>query len=155
MPVLRRLRERFEEERPLEDVAVAACLHVTAETANFMLTLIAGGASVGLCSANPLSTQDEVASALGADVEEGATAAKAFVEPPGWGGPAIWFNGGNESTAGPAWLHLDLRSLTGMDAEVERLIGLGASVVRRGEGLTVLADPEGNQFCVEPGPDDP
>jgi adenosylhomocysteinase len=64
MPVLRLIRERFATERPLDGVRVAACLHVTAETACLMRTLVAGGAEVGLCSANPLSTQDDVAAAL-------------------------------------------------------------------------------------------
>jgi adenosylhomocysteinase len=64
MPVLRQIRNRFEQERPLEGVRIAACLHVTAETANLVLTLAAGGATPALCSANPLSTQDDVASAL-------------------------------------------------------------------------------------------
>jgi len=64
MPVLRSIRERFAAERPLEGVRVAACLHVTAETANLVRTLIAGGAETALCAANPLSTQDDVAAAL-------------------------------------------------------------------------------------------
>jgi adenosylhomocysteinase len=64
MPVLRAIRERFERERPLEGKRVAACLHVTTETANLMRTLKAGGASVTLCASNPLSTQDDVAAAL-------------------------------------------------------------------------------------------
>jgi adenosylhomocysteinase len=64
MPVLRSIRERFATERPLEGVRVAACLHVTAETANLVRTLIAGGAETALCAANPLSTRDEVAAAL-------------------------------------------------------------------------------------------
>ncbi len=64
MPVLESIRERFAAERPLQDVMVAACLHVTAETANLLLTLAQGGASVALCSANPLSVQDDVAAAL-------------------------------------------------------------------------------------------
>ncbi len=64
MPVLARVAERFEAERPLDGIAVAACLHVTAETANLVRTLLAGGANVALCSANPLSTQDSVAAAL-------------------------------------------------------------------------------------------
>jgi adenosylhomocysteinase len=64
MPVLRSIRERFAVERPLEGVRVAACLHVTAETANLVRTLIAGGAETALCAANPLSTRDEVAAAL-------------------------------------------------------------------------------------------
>ncbi|MCW3000159.1 MAG: adenosylhomocysteinase [Solirubrobacterales bacterium] len=71
MPVLRSIRERFAATRPLEGIAVAACLHVTAETANLVRALLAGGAQVALCAANPLSTQDEVAAALAADA--GAT----------------------------------------------------------------------------------
>jgi adenosylhomocysteinase len=64
MPVLAQVRERFERERPLAGTSVAACLHVTAETANLVRTLLAGGAEVGLCAANPLSTQDDAAAAL-------------------------------------------------------------------------------------------
>jgi adenosylhomocysteinase len=64
MPVLAQIRARFAAERPLEGTRVAACLHVTAETANLVRTLSAGGATVALCSANPLSTQDDVAAAL-------------------------------------------------------------------------------------------
>jgi adenosylhomocysteinase len=64
MPVLAQLRERFGRERPLEGIRVAACLHVTAETACLIRTLVAGGATAALCSANPLSVQDDVAAAL-------------------------------------------------------------------------------------------
>jgi adenosylhomocysteinase len=64
MPVLRLIRERFAVERPLEGLRVGACLHVTTETANLMLTLQAGGAEIELCASNPLSTQDDVAAAL-------------------------------------------------------------------------------------------
>src|ERR671937_1701657 len=64
MPVLRSIRERFAAQRPLDGVTVAACLHVTAETANLVRALVAGGAEVALCAANPLSTQDDVAAAL-------------------------------------------------------------------------------------------
>ncbi|HSR44758.1 MAG TPA: adenosylhomocysteinase [Acidimicrobiia bacterium] len=64
MPVLETIRERFRSERPLEGRTVAACLHVTAETANLMLALRDGGARVLLCASNPLSTQDDVAAAL-------------------------------------------------------------------------------------------
>jgi len=67
MPVLAAIRERFARERPLAGRRVAACLHVTAETANLMRALQAGGARVALCAANPLSTQDEVAAALVAE----------------------------------------------------------------------------------------
>jgi adenosylhomocysteinase len=64
MPVLAQIRARFVTQRPLEGIRIAACLHVTAETANLVRTLRAGGAEVALCSANPLSTQDDVAGAL-------------------------------------------------------------------------------------------
>jgi adenosylhomocysteinase len=64
MPVLRQIRERFDKERPLNDITIAACLHVTTETANLMETLAAGGAAVLLAASNPLSTQDDVAAAL-------------------------------------------------------------------------------------------
>ena len=64
MPVLAAIRERFAVQRPLSEIRVAACLHVTAETANLVRALAAGGATVALCSANPLSTQDDVAAAL-------------------------------------------------------------------------------------------
>jgi adenosylhomocysteinase len=64
MPVLACIRERFERERPLDGWRISACLHVTAETANLMRTLAAGGADAVLCSSNPLSTQDDVAASL-------------------------------------------------------------------------------------------
>jgi len=64
MPVLRLIRERFSRERPLQGIRIAACLHVTTETANLMKTLQAGGAEVVLTASNPLSTQDEVAASL-------------------------------------------------------------------------------------------
>ncbi len=67
MPVLRRIRERFERERPFEGVRISACLHVTTETANLMRALRAGGADVVLCASNPLSTQDDVAAWLVAE----------------------------------------------------------------------------------------
>jgi adenosylhomocysteinase len=92
MPVLAQIRERFARERPLEGVRVGACLHVTAETANLVRALLAGGARVGLCAANPLSTQDDVAAALrerhgaevlaarGEDAERYAAHVRALVE---------------------------------------------------------------------------
>jgi adenosylhomocysteinase len=64
MPVLRLIRQRFEVERPLDGLRIAACLHVTTETANLMRTLQAGGADVTLTASNPLSTKDDVAAAL-------------------------------------------------------------------------------------------
>ena len=64
MPVLAMIRERFRKEKPLKGVRMAACLHVTAETANLALTLVAGGADLRLCASNPLSTQDDISAAL-------------------------------------------------------------------------------------------
>jgi hypothetical protein len=84
------------------------------------------------------------AAALSSDVDEESTADRAYVEAPGWGGPNIWFRGGRDPK----------RALTSMDAEVERLVGLGAQVVERYDDITVMRDPEGNEFCVEPGPED-
>jgi len=68
MPVLRLIRERFEREKPLQGIRISACLHVTTETANLMRTLKAGGAEVRLCASNPLSTQDDVAAFLVAEL---------------------------------------------------------------------------------------
>jgi adenosylhomocysteinase len=68
MPVLRMIRDRFETEKPLKGIKLAACLHVTTETAALVRTLAAGGAQLYLCASNPLSTQDDVAAAL---VDEG------------------------------------------------------------------------------------
>ncbi len=67
MPVLRSIRDRFAAERPFEGVRIAACLHVTTETANFVRTLQVGGAEVRLAASNPLSTQDDTAAALVAE----------------------------------------------------------------------------------------
>ncbi len=64
MPVLRLVRKRFAKERPLRGIRIAACLHVTTETANLMQTLQAGGADIRLCASNPLSTQDDTAASL-------------------------------------------------------------------------------------------
>jgi adenosylhomocysteinase len=67
MPVLELIRKRFIKEKPLEGLRIAACLHVTSETANLMITLRDGGADAVLCASNPLSTQDEVAASLNRD----------------------------------------------------------------------------------------
>ncbi|MBC7364795.1 MAG: adenosylhomocysteinase [Candidatus Aminicenantes bacterium] len=64
MPVLRKIAEKFSQDKPLKGIRIAACLHVTSETANLMIALKAGGAEVRLAASNPLSTQDEVAAAL-------------------------------------------------------------------------------------------
>ncbi len=64
MPVLALISDRFAKEKPLKDIRVAACLHVTTETANLMIALKTGGADVAICASNPLSTQDDVAASL-------------------------------------------------------------------------------------------
>lgn len=69
MPVLQLIRERFTKEKPLRDLKMSACLHVTAETANMVRTLKDGGADILLCASNPLSTQDDVAASLVRDYE--------------------------------------------------------------------------------------
>lgn len=67
MPVLKIIKERFSKEKPLKGYALAACLHITSETANLLITLEAGGAKVVACASNPLSTQDSVAASLSKD----------------------------------------------------------------------------------------
>jgi adenosylhomocysteinase len=102
MPVLAQVRKRFEQQRPLRGMRVAACLHVTAETANLIRALVAGGAQAALCSANPLSVQDDVAAALvardgvevrairGEDAETYASHVRGLLE----GGPQITIDDG-------------------------------------------------------------
>lgn len=92
------------------------------------------------------------AAALGSDVDEDSTAEKAFVEAAGWGGPNIWFTRVPEPKTAKNRMHFDLRAPGSMQAEVSRLERLGATVLRRDAHLTTMADPEGNEFCVEPGP---
>ena len=95
------------------------------------------------------------AAALLSDVDEESTSERAYVEAPGWGGPNIWFRGGRGPKRGPNRIHLDLRALTGMREEVERLVALGTTEIQRYDDITVMQDPEGNEFCVEPGANDP
>jgi len=115
MPVLAQVRRRFEQQTPLQGVRVAACLHVTAETANLIRAMIAGGAQAELCSANPLSVQDDVAAALvardgievraihGEDAETYAAHVRGLLE----GGPQITIDDGADllmtahATGGP------------------------------------------------------
>ena len=93
------------------------------------------------------------AAALGSDVDEDSTTDKAFVEAAGWGGPNIWFNRVPEPKMAKNRMHFDLRAPGGVATEVARLEKLGASVACRYPGHTVMRDPEGNEFCVEPGPE--
>lgn len=92
------------------------------------------------------------AAALGTDVDEDATSEKAFVEAAGWGGPNLWFTRVPETKVAKNRMHFDLRAPGPMADEVRRLEGLGATVLRRDEHITTMVDPEGNEFCVEPGP---
>jgi Glyoxalase-like domain len=92
------------------------------------------------------------AAALGSDVDEDSSDDKAFVEAAGWGGPSIWFTRVPEARAAKNRMHFDLRAPGSVSAEVSRLEDLGASVLERHERHTVMQDPEGNEFCVEPGP---
>jgi len=94
------------------------------------------------------------AAALGSDVDEDSTSERAYVEAPAWGGPNIWFRGARHPKTAPNRLHLDLRPLTTMAEEVDRLIAAGATAVERFDDITVMHDPEGNEFCIELGPGD-
>jgi hypothetical protein len=92
------------------------------------------------------------AAVFGSDVDEDSTADKAFVEAAGWGGPNIWFNRVPENKTAKNRMHFDLRAPGPVDDEVASLRRLGAAVVDRYPSHTVMIDPEGNEFCVEPGP---
>src|SRR6266852_5782231 len=108
--------------------------------------------SVTLDCADALAQAQFWAGALGSDVDEDSTASRAYVEAAGWGGPNIWFTRVPEPKTAKNRLHFDLRAPGAMDDEVARLERLGAAVARRFAGHTVMTDPEGNEFCVEPGP---
>jgi hypothetical protein len=95
------------------------------------------------------------AAVFGSDVDEDSTVDKAFVEAAGWGGPNIWFNKVPEKKTAKNRMHFDLRAPGSMEDEVARLERLGASLVSRDSTHTVMTDPEGNVFCVEPGPPAP
>ena len=89
------------------------------------------------------------AAALGGELDDDSTADKAFVEAPGWGGPNLWFQRVPEAKTAKLRMHFDLRARDGVAAEVKRLEGLGATAVAEHDGLVVMRDPEGNEFCVE------
>ena len=92
------------------------------------------------------------AAVLGTDVDEDATAERAYVEAAGWGGPNMWFTRVPEPKTAKNRMHFDLRAPGSVDDEVRRLAALGASVAERLDGRAIMNDPEGNVFCVEPGP---
>jgi len=88
------------------------------------------------------------AAALGSDLDEDSTVDKAFVEPAGWGGPTLWFQRVPEHKTAKNRMHFDLRAPAAIEDEVRRLVALGATVLRA-ETIVVMADPEGNEFCLE------
>ena len=108
--------------------------------------------TVSFDAADALALAGFWAAALGSDVDEDSTADKAFVEAAGWGAPNIWFNRVPEPKSAKNRMHFDLRAPGAMEAEVSRLKALGAVVVEQDGHHTVMQDPEGNEFCVEPGP---
>ena len=110
--------------------------------------------TVSFDAADALALAAFWAAALGSDVDEDSTADKAFVEAAGWGGPNIWFNRVSEPKTAKNRMHFDLRAPGATEDEVARLERLGAVVERVDRSHTVMRDPEGNEFCVEPGPGD-
>src|SRR6266702_3614682 len=105
--------------------------------------------SVSFDAADALTLAQFWAAVFGSDVDEDSTPEKAYVEAPGWGGPNIWFARVPEPKTAKNRLHLDLRAPGAVADEVARLVALGALVVRVDADLTVMRDPEGNEFCVE------
>ena len=108
--------------------------------------------SVSFDAADALLLATFWAAVFGSDVDEESTRDKAFVEAAGWGGPSIWFNRVPEPKRAKNRMHFDLRAPGAVADEVARLTRLGATVVDEAESHVVMADPEGNEFCVEPGP---
>jgi predicted enzyme related to lactoylglutathione lyase len=108
--------------------------------------------SVSFDAADALALAKFWAAVFGSDVDEDSTPEKAFVEAAGWGGPNIWFSRVPESKAAKNRMHFDLRAPGTVAAEVSRLEKLGATVVGSHPSHAVMRDPEGNEFCVEPGP---
>ncbi|MFF5081429.1 VOC family protein [Actinoplanes sp. NPDC000266] len=88
------------------------------------------------------------AGALGGELDEDSTSDKAYVEAPGWGGPNLWFQRVPEPKTGKLRMHFDLRAAD-IPAERKRLEELGATFAWEVNGLIVMRDPEGNEFCVE------
>ena len=89
------------------------------------------------------------AEALGSNVDEDSTPDRAWVEPAGWGGPSLWFVRVPEPKTAKNRQHFDLRPTSPHADEMARLVSLGATVVRDDGELTVMLDPERNEFCVE------
>lgn len=108
--------------------------------------------SVSFDAADALALATFWAAVFGSDVDEESTSDKAFVEAAGWGGPNIWFSRVPEGKTAKNRVHFDLRAPGPEADEVARLAALGAIVLERHNSHTIMADPEGNEFCVEPGP---
>jgi Glyoxalase-like domain len=108
--------------------------------------------SVSFDAADALLLATFWAAVFGSDVDEESTADKAFVEAAGWGGPNIWFNRVPEPKTAKTRMHFDLRAPGSVADEVARLERLGATVFEHRDHSTIMQDPEGNEFCVEPGP---
>lgn len=104
--------------------------------------------SVTFDCADPMRLAAFWAAALGSNVDEDSTVERAWVEPAGWGGPNLWFQKVAELKTAKNRQHFDLRAVEGLDAEVRRLVGLGAIERRRQGGLVVMQDPEGNEAIV-------
>lgn len=105
--------------------------------------------SVTVDCGEPLRLAEFWASALGSDVDDDSTPDRAFVGAAGWGGPDMWFVSVPEGKSAKNRLHFDLRPHGERLFEINRLKSMGASVLHDGDKLTVMADPEGNEFCVE------
>ena len=115
-------------------------------TLNGMVSFIK---SVTVDCHDPLLVAAFWAAALGSNVDEDSTLDRAWVEPAGWGGPSIWFVRVPEGKTVKNRQHFDLRPMSSHTEEVNRLLSLGARVGRDDGELTVMVDPEGNEFCVE------
>ncbi len=98
---------------------------------------------------DPLAVAAFWAAALGSNVDEDSTPERAWVEPAGWGGPNLWFQEVPEDKVTKNRQHFDLRAMGSLEDERDRLVALGAHVVREDGDLIVMTDPEGNEFCLE------
>jgi len=98
---------------------------------------------------DPVALASFWAAALGSNVDEDSTAERAWVEPAGWGGPSLWFQRVPEAKTSKNRQHFDLRAMDALETERDRLVALGARVVRQDGELFVMLDPEGNEFCLE------
>ena len=105
--------------------------------------------SVTFDCADPMRLAEFWASVLGSNVDEDSTSDRAWVEPAGWGGPNLWFQKVPEPKSAKNRQHFDLRVVGHLEAEVGRLVALGAVEQRRQGDLVAMKDPEGNEFCVE------